>query len=263
MKTKYFSQGFTLIEMAMVIFILGLMMTAFLEPLATRVEEEQRNKTQIQLDEIEEVLYGYVLQNKHLPCPDCRDALTEDCVTVNTNDPTDINDGKEDILADTCATETGNLPWGSTLGVKGTDQWDNNFTYHVEKTFADRNNATTNGTPYSAGPPIVQPGCENVSATLDVSFSLCSDGDIAVWNMADNTDPLFEIVATSIPAVVVSHGKNWASAPSADEAENTNGDAIFVDKDYSQADLAEYDDMLIWISPHILKTMSVKTGMLP
>ncbi|RKZ49151.1 MAG: hypothetical protein DRQ48_02550 [Gammaproteobacteria bacterium] len=252
MKTKYFSQGFTLIEMAMVIFILGLMMTSFLEPLATRVEEEQRNKTQIQLDDIEEVLFGYVLRNNHLPCPDCSDALTEDCVTVNTNDPTDINDGEEDILADTCATETGNFPW-ATLGVKRTDQWDNNFTYHVDKTFADRTIATNDGT-----------GCETGSSTLGVSFSLCSDGDIEIFSSddaIDSGDPAD--VATGIPAIVISHGKNWASAASDDEVQNTDGDNEFVDKDYSQAAGAEYDDMLIWISPHILKTMSVKAGMLP
>lgn len=241
MNYRNIQSGFTLIEITMVMFILGLLMTAFLEPLASRVEEEERNNTQIQLDEIEQVLYGYVLQNKHLPCPDCRDALTEDCGTVNTND---INDGEEDISADTCATETGNLPWVN-LGIKGTDQWDNNFTYHVDKTFADRNIATNDGT-----------GCA-ASATLGISFSLCSDGDITVLDSSGGNN-----VATDIPVIVVSHGKNWAFR-SLDEEENTNKDPIFVDKDYSQEDGAEYDDLLIWISPHILKTMSVKAGMLP
>jgi len=71
-------------------------------------------------------------------------------------------------------------------------------------------------------------------------------------------------VATNITAIVVSHGNNWGSSSSADEAENTDGDdAVFVDKAYSQSAGAEYDDMLIWISPHILKTMSVKAGILP
>jgi prepilin-type N-terminal cleavage/methylation domain-containing protein len=253
MKTNYFSQGFTLIEMAMVIFILGLMMTAFLEPLATRVEEEQRNNTQIQLDDIEEVLYGYVLRNNHLPCPDCTDG-TGTCAAAAAAIPDETNDGVEDTVAAggglTCATETGNLPWG-TLGVKGKDEWDNYFTYHVEKTFADRDNATTDGTP-------LQAGCAGISATLGVSFSLCSDGDITVLDSAGGNN-----VATNITAIVVSHGKNWGNSTSADEAENTDGNAVFVDKDYSQATGAEYDDILIWISPHILNTMSVKAGMLP
>ncbi len=226
-------------------------MASFLDPLAIRVEQEERNKTQIQLDIIEEILYGYVLQNHALPCPDCSDNITNDCNIVDTNDPNDINDGEEDILANTCATEVGNLPW-ATLGVKGSDEWDNNFTYHVDDVFAD----ATDGT-------LLQAGCAGTSATLNVSFSLCSDGDIVVWNMEDNTDPNFEIVATGIPAIVISEGKNWASSTSADEAENTNGDVTFVDKDYTQTAGAEFDDLLIWISPHILRTMTVKAGILP
>jgi len=246
MKMNYSAQqGFTLIEMAMVIFILGLLMASFLDPLATRVEQEERNNTQIQLDEIEEILYGYVLQNNYLPCPDCIDN-TANCVAQTAND------GIEDILANTCATLVGNLPW-ATLGVKGSDEWDNNFTYRVDSSFADRNVPATDGT-----------GCETGSATLNVSFSLCSDGDIEIFGTdvaadASNTGD----IATAIPAVVVSHGKNWAFAASADEGQNTDGDNEFVDKDYTQTAGAEFDDMLIWISPHILRTMTVKAGILP
>jgi len=86
MKKKYSApQGFTLIEMTMVIFILGLLMASFLDPLATRVEQEQRNSTQIQLDVIEEILYGYVLQNQALPCPDCADN-TGGCAAATADD---------------------------------------------------------------------------------------------------------------------------------------------------------------------------------
>ena len=117
----------------------------------------------------------------------------------------------------------------------------------VDSEYAD----TTDGTP-------LQAGCAGISATLGVSFSLCSDGDITVLDSAGGNN-----VATNITAIVVSHGKNWGNSTSADEAENTDGDAVFVDKDYSQATGAEYDDILIWISPHILNTMSVKAGILP
>jgi len=266
MKMKYSAQqGFTLIEITMVLFILGLLMASFLDPLAVRVEQEERNKTQIQLDVIEEILYGYVLQNHALPCPDCSDNITNDCNIVDTNDPNDINDGEEDILANTCATEVGNLPW-ATLGVKGTDEWDNEFTYRVDDLFAD----ATDGTLYNAGPPVVQEDCENISATQNVSFSLCSDGDIEIFSSDDAViaalvpnpnDP--GDVATDIPAVVVSHGKNWATAASDDEVQNTDTNIYYVDKSYSQEDGEEYDDLMIWISPHILRTMTVKAGILP
>jgi len=252
MKTIYpAQQGFTLIELAMVLFILGLLLSSFLAPLAARVEQQERNNTQIQLDEIEEILYGHVLQNNYLPCPDCPTSIwSVGCIAVNAADPTTINDGVEDMFPPpantTCATEVGNLPW-VTLGVKSTDEWNNIFTYRVDDTFADRNNATTDGT-----------GCETGSATLNVSFSLCSDGEITVLVSAGGAN-----LATNIPAIVVSEGKNWAVSTSADEAENKNGDATFVDKDYSQTSGSEFDDMLIWISPYVLKTMAVKSGILP
>jgi len=251
------STGFTLIELAMVLFILGLLLSSFLAPLAARVEQQERNNTQIQLDEIEEILYGHVLQNNYLPCPDCPTSIwSVGCIAVNAADPTTINDGVEDMFPPantTCATEVGNLPW-VTLGVKSTDEWNNIFTYRVDDTFADRNNATTDGT-----------GCETGSATLNVSFSLCSDGNIDVLDSDNGND-----VATNIPAIVVSHGKNWSdNNPSDDEAENYDDggagdtDQEFVDKDYSQESGSEFDDMLIWISPYVLKTMAVKSGILP
>jgi len=34
-----------------------------------------------------------------------------------------------------------------------------------------------------------------------------------------------------------------------------------VDKEYSATVGAEFDDLMIWISPHILRTMTVKAGM--
>ncbi|MFT5426041.1 MAG: prepilin-type N-terminal cleavage/methylation domain-containing protein, partial [Gammaproteobacteria bacterium] len=127
------NSGFTLIELAMVLFILSLLLASFLAPLAARVEQKEREKTQIQLDEIETVIYGYVLQNAYLPCPDCS-VYAGDCKVLEDIDPLDtiINDGMEDLIGDagdalTCATEFGNLPW-VTLGVKETDEWDNRFT---------------------------------------------------------------------------------------------------------------------------------------
>lgn len=260
MKTIYpAQQGFTLIELAMVLFILGLLLSSFLAPLAARIEQRERNNTQIQLDEIEEVIYGYALQNNYLPCPDCPTSTwNANCIAVNAADPSDINDGIEDTIDDTgdeetCATEIGNLPW-VTLGVQSTDEWTNMFTYRVDDRFADRDDPDdASGTGESDGT-----GCA-ASATLNVSFSLCSDGDITVLDSAGGAN-----LATNIPAIVVSHGKNFSdNVPSADETENLDLDTIFVDKDYSQEAGSEFDDMLIWISPHILRTMSVKAGMLP
>jgi prepilin-type N-terminal cleavage/methylation domain-containing protein len=258
MKQKKIDLGFTLIELAVVLFIIGLLLSSFLAPLAARVEQQERNNTQIQLDEIREILFGHVLQNNYLPCPDCTNNLLG-CIGLTANDG--IEDtiqagGVTDEL--TCATEVGNLPW-VTLGVKGTDEWNNVFIYRVDDDFADRDDpADASGTGDSDG-TTTQAGCVNITATLGVSYSLCSDGEISVVDAAVAGNP----VASFIPAIVISQGKNWTEVASADEAENTDADSVFVDKAYSQTAGAEYDDMLIWISPHVLRTMAVKSGILP
>lgn len=250
MKTKYYAQGFTLIELAMVLFVMGLLLSSFLAPLAARVEQRERNETEIQLDEIKDVLFGYIIRNGQFPCPDCRLVGEGTCVAA------DVDDGLEDRTPSECKSEVGNLPWAD-LGVAENDAWGEHFTYRVSEDFAD----DTDG---AAG----ETGCLSTT-TSGISFSLCSDGDIAVWNLEDNTDPDFEIIATNIPAIVVSHGKNYLDVPSVQEEENyedgSAGNTVrtFVDKDYSQSSGSEYDDMMIWISPYILKTMSVKAGILP
>ena len=45
-------EGFTLIELAIVLFILGLLLGTILPPLAAQFEQKRREETQAQLDEI-------------------------------------------------------------------------------------------------------------------------------------------------------------------------------------------------------------------
>lgn len=234
--------GFTLIELAMVIFIVGLLLSSLLSPLSTRLEQQERNETRSHMEEIRQVLYGFVLRNHQLPCPDC---------SVNTADCTGFtgNDGRQDVLTGgICATEIGNLPWAD-LGVRGADAWGNNFTYRVAGDFADSPNVTT-----------MTRGCSATSLiTAEVSFSLCSIGNITV------NDDSGMLIAENIPAIIISHGRNRLDlvSPSPSENENINNDNIFVDRTYSNEDGNEFDDILVWISPHGLRNLSVQAALLP
>ena len=236
--------GFTLVELAMVLFIVTLLLGAILPPLATQIQQKQIEQTQAQLDEAKEVLFGYmfnqnnVLFTYRLPCPDCRDN-TGNCAAMTAND------GVEDILGGaSCATAEGNLPW-TTLGIRENDAWGQRFTYRVTSVFADVTDGANS------------PGsCTDI--TLNVSFALCSDGDMTILDGAMGTN-----IATGIPAIVVSHGKNWADTPSTDETENLNNDANFVYRDFSSDSAKGFDDLIIWISPHILRTKMLNAGILP
>jgi type II secretory pathway pseudopilin PulG len=131
---------------------------------------------------------------------------------------------------------SGTLPW-ATLGVSETDAWGNRYTYRVTAVFAD-------------------------PATF---FTLSSTGDSTVRVTSGGTT-----VASTIPAVIVSHGKNGfgayntagtqvAVSADADEAENSNNDTNFV----SKTPTATFDDIVTWLSPNILFNRMVAAGRLP
>ena len=242
--------GFTLVELAMVLFILGLLLGGLLVPLSVQIEQRDREQTQVQMEEIRDVLYGFTLATSasgknRFPCPDCRENGEGTCVTA------DVGDGEEDRDAganNECKSEVGNLPW-VTLGIKGVDAWDQPFTYRVRSEFADDVDGTGDCTP----------------VTANISFALCSTGDIDIYDSDGGTR-----IAQNVPAVLVSHGKNYPETPTAHEEENYDDDDVgtdsigdFVYKDYSEDATAGFDDLVIWISPHVLRAKMLNAGLLP
>ena len=228
--------GFTLVEIAVVLVILALLLATVLGPLATRLEAEERQRAQDELSEIKEAILGFAVSNGRMPCPDID------------------GDGAEDRTAGACTDPIGNtyviagLPW-QTLGVDREDPWTNNYLYGVTKSFADNPPSGTTGT------------CTTAAALS--SFNLCDPGNIII------NDENGTLVAT-VPAIVVSPGKNRNSAAltvsgalSAFEAENADGDDIFVSKNFSRDATLEFDDLVVWTSPNILKNRMVVAGRLP
>jgi len=266
---KTVQKGFTLIEITIVLLILGLLIAGILGPLSIRVEQKQRQETQDQLDDIKNTLIGFAITEGRLPCPDCRIATAGSC-----NDPSvTLNDGREDRIgaagSQTCAADVGsnnyysigNLPWVD-LGVSEFDAWREHFTYAVTSDFADESygasNEDVNNRPNPCG-----------TATVGVSFELCSGGNLDIQTVDEN-DPSRPIVpiplVDNVPALVFSGAKNDFTAqatPSPLEQENTNNDNVFFYDDYRLETNNEFDDLMIWISPNILKYRMVQAGRLP
>ena len=255
MEIKIKNSGFSLIELAMVLFILSLMLSSFLTPLATSLEQRDREKTNELLAEVRESLIGFALVNGHLPCPDCSDATVGSCNSVALT----VNDGIEDgIVAgagtsprnavnvfSACATSEGNLPW-VTLDVAENDAWGNHFIYRVVDEFAD----DTDGTATCTNPAV------------GISFCLASANDTGITINDENGAS----VATGVPVIVVSIGNNSSDALanlSATEAENQDNDATFVSADYNSSTGTEFDDLLMWISPPLLRYQMVRAERLP
>jgi len=241
--------GFTLIELAVVLFIVGLILAGILTPMATSVESSRRSILQEQYDDIKEVLIGFAIVNGRLPCPDCPDDTTGNCAAGDENDGIEDGDADGSCKVGVLAQAEGNLPW-VTLGVTGIDPWGRTLVYQVQQNYAD----TTDGTGASC------------SIKTGVSFQLCSSAGITIQDKGDVDDgclaaPAPEAVATNVPLVVYSQGRQTAT--SCNELENTGGDNVFVVMDYNQTAGTYYDDMILWISPFLLNSRMVEAELLP
>ena len=222
--TETSQRGFSLLEVAVVMVVVGLMLGGMLIPLSAQIEKQDRDETKQILGDMHEALVGYAMTYDRLPCPD-----------------TDGN-GTEN-RAGTCTSVEGGWPWVE-LGVGKEDAWGRQFTYRVTGNFADTG-VTSDGT-----------GC--LPVTTGVSFSACSNGDISVLDATAGNS-----VAALVPAIIISHGKNWATTSSVDETQNINGDVTFVDRVYSADASPKFDDLVIWVSPNILKARMLSAGKLP
>jgi prepilin-type N-terminal cleavage/methylation domain-containing protein len=118
-------RGFSLIEMAVVLVIVGLLVAGLALPITAQLDQRNYNETQKTLLDIREALVGYALSNSaldgrpHLPCPD-----------------TD-NDGFENREGTgLCTNVEADVPW-ATLGLGQTDSWNNRYRYRVTSAYAN------------------------------------------------------------------------------------------------------------------------------
>jgi len=127
MNIKYKS-GFTLIEMAIVLVIVGLIVSALLAPLSAQRDIKDYSVVRTDLEQIKEALYGYAVVNGSLPCPDTNgDGVSEACSSIFST-----------------ASTGGNVPW-VTLGVQGNDPWNRPYQYRVNNAFSTTFTLSTAG----------------------------------------------------------------------------------------------------------------------
>ena len=260
------TDGFTLIEMAIVLIIITLVVGSALVPLGAQIEQRRRSETQKTLDEIKEALIGYALANNALPCPSrVNTAGIPDGYAIPNSDPT--TPPNPNIVCGYDTTQpypqilTGYIPW-VTLGVNNHDAWGNLIRYAVDIKF------TPTPTPT---PPYPLPA---------TPFSLTTTGNITIQSR--NTAGAPTTISTNIPAAVLSLGKNGYGALSADfiaqssvPASNTDekqniasGSLTYFSRTPAPSGTSatiggEFDDTVVWISPNILFNRMVAAGKLP
>jgi prepilin-type N-terminal cleavage/methylation domain-containing protein len=143
------ARGFTLLEIAIVLLIVGLLLGGLLPVISGQIDQQRRNETKKYMDEVRDALLGYAIStaNKRLPCPD-------------TN-----GDGLAEATCLTTAQQIGTLPY-KDLGVADKDAYGSVLVYAVAKEFAD---STTHFTLSTTGAANTMRVCTTAACTANLT----------------------------------------------------------------------------------------------
>lgn len=237
--------GFTLVEMAIVLVILGFVLGTLFLPLQAQREQVFQAQTEATLENAKRALVGFAQQQGRLPCP-----------------ATAASNGAELPLGGgACTQQVGFLP-AATLGVEPTDAqgfaldgWNNRIAYAVTQ-------ANTLGG--AATPDFTTPGeMANVGiATLKPDIRVCATSTAA------NCTATINLINNSALAIYSLGATGSQPTGGVDETENLNAvasvDIVYVSHDVTvvSAPNGEFDHIVTWISPYVLYNAMIQAGQL-
>jgi prepilin-type N-terminal cleavage/methylation domain-containing protein len=249
--------GFSLVEMAVVVAILGLLLITAMYTLSAQQQQRAREETQRRLEQAREAILGYAIANGRLPCP--------------ANGATGVQSETSAGSGQCTPSYVGYLP-AATIGFQpvdtsgfALDAWNNRIRYAVAQNidgctpvatphFTSKTNLKANG--MSCRPHDNQLlVCKSTQSAPAPTVGSCGTADNVVTNQG------------TVVVVIFSTGPNFATATGArpDEDENTDTDTLFISHT-PQPDGAlggEYDDMMIWIPVGTLYGRLANAGLLP
>jgi type II secretory pathway pseudopilin PulG len=227
-----YSFGFSLVEMAMVLLIVGLLAGAMLGPLSNQIKQRKIEETQKLLEQNRDALLGYAASKGYLPCPAVSAA-----------------DGNEAprSASGACPSNNGYLPW-LVLGTPKADSWNKLFRYVITLNFSNNNlykptlNTPADITVHSTGISANQVA-NNIPAVLishgpNGNGATLENGITPAYTWSTNSDE--QINATNISHIV--------SRPLTENTAAPGG---------------EFDDIVVWIPTSILFNRMVAAGQLP
>jgi len=222
------SSGFTLVEMAMVLMIIGLLLGGLVPTISAQMETQRIGETRRQMSEIKNALTGFAIINGVFPCP--ADG------TIATGES-----GAGIKVSDCSSGASGVLPW-ATLGVSETDAWGRRFTYRVTPAFA--NDAVHFNLSSSPNLDVgLTTSLTDKSVAGDVPVVIVSHGSngLGAYNSAGGAPP---------------------TSATGDELDNvaTNNNNHFTSHDFMQNG---FDDIVVWVSSNTLINRMVAAGKLP
>lgn len=264
--------GFSLIELAVVMIVVGLLLGGLLGPLSGRNQQQRLQEIEADLELIKQALISYAIRHGRLPCPD-----------TEAEAPVDLRDGRENnplpdkhcghptgivaspSLPDQRKVVSGFLPYND-LGVGQYDAYGNAYLYTVSVSYADMP-SSDDPTPFpeltSTSNPPPTGACEQARADLAPrpTFTVCSKGGVRVLAAAGAATPSYD----DLPFMVVSRGASGISSVAglADQLENADGDRSFVQRYLNTSPGDEFDDVLMWLPAPVLGLNLIQAGALP
>jgi prepilin-type N-terminal cleavage/methylation domain-containing protein len=243
-------RGFTLIELAIVMFIVTLLLGGMLLPLSAQQDIRNFADTQKRLADARDALLGFAMANDRLPCP-----------------ASSTSNGLESLVSPGVCTNPydGFFP-AATLGMSPVDaqgymvdgwggETDNRLRYAIST--ANSSAFTTQSGMKNTGMTILAPDLQ----ICNTGVGMTNPGIALTATCAANTS-----LATDAVAVVYSLGKN-AGTGGAGTEENHNpnprstlgADRAFVNATQGSA----FDDQMLWLSKSTLFNRMVAAGRLP
>jgi prepilin-type N-terminal cleavage/methylation domain-containing protein len=242
--TPTFSRGFTLTEMAVVLVIVSLLIGGMILPMSAQQDIRYVSETEATLKNIHEALLGFAAANGRLPCP----------VAPTGNGTESFVTGGSATTGDCSNYFDGFLP-AVTLGIQPTDTsgfaidaWGNRIRYAVSnKDIATITKAVTR-----------TDGIRSATMNSVAGTGMLSVCTTATGITTSDCGSAISLVANT-PALIFSTGKNGAAAGADEQANSTTLDAVFV----SHTANGDFDDLVVWVSPHVLFNRMISAGRLP
>ncbi len=249
------ARGFTLVELAVVMAIIGVLLASMMMTLSARVDQQNRSDTQRRLEDARDLLLSFAMVNGRLPCPATAAANSGDEAPVGGN---------------VCTTSYAGFLPARAIGFQPTDAngyaldaWGNRIRYAVSAT-------TWGTTPFARFTKTHVAGSATAAWSITqtpADLVVCSEtpaGGGGVTTCDANT--ALTNVSTTV-AVVFSTGRNGSitGGAGANEARNLDGNALFVFRppDSTAAGGGEFDDMMLWIPASVLYGRMISAGVLP
>jgi hypothetical protein len=235
----------------------------YLVPLNSQIQSRRISATRERLAEAKEALLAYLVSNGRLPCP----------ASTGSN-------GKEAFDTSALGTETNGIcsAWDGllpavTLGMSGLDAEG----YAVDAWGGTANRiryAVSNTTVNTIPNPFTSAGGMRSATIAEIGqtpvpnryLTVCASSAGVTASDCGTAVPLADGSAIAIVYSLGGNGAEVASGaltPAADEAENRDGDVVFISHEPTDVTGAEYDDFVDWIGGSLAMGRMVQAGRRP